>query len=279
MTNTFEAKQTARRDRLTAAADRADDRADAAYKRADMSEAATGIPFGQPILVGHHSEARHRRAIEKAERAMRTSIDESKRADDLRARAEAVGTGGVSSDDPEAVAKLTRQLEAAEQAQEQMKAANKTIRKWAKKGVNHETTGPDFDAYAAELAQIGDTFTATRARELVKPGFGGMGFASFSLSNNSANIARLKKRIEALAAAAKRETKTHEVEGVCKIIENAEANRVQFIFPGKPDEQTRAALKSNGFRWAPSESAWQRQLNNAGIYAARRVIAALGITL
>ena len=278
MTNNFEAKQNARRDRLAAAADRADDRANAAYKRADMSEAATGIPFGQPILVGHHSEGRHRRAIDRAAKAMDTSIAETKRAEELRARADAVGTGGVSSDDPEAIAKLTRQLEEAEEAQEQMKAANKIIRKWAKKGVNHETTGPDFDGYAADLAQVGSAFTATRARELVTPGFGGFGFASFSLSNNSANIARLKKRIASLTAAAKRETKTHDG-GICQIIENAEANRVQIIFPGKPDEQTRAVLKSNGFRWAPSESAWQRQLNNAGIYAARRVIAALGITL
>ena len=33
-----------------------------------------------------------------------------------------------------------------------------------------------------------------------------------------------------------------------------------------------------GFRWAPSENAWQRQLNNAGIYAARRILAGLGVS-
>lgn len=31
-------------------------------------------------------------------------------------------------------------------------------------------------------------------------------------------------------------------------------------------------LKSRGFRWSPSEGAWQRLLNNAGIYAARYVV-------
>lgn len=278
MTNAYEAKQAARRARLEAAADRAEARADAAYKRADMSEAATGIPFGQPILVGHHSEARHRRAIEKADRAMRASIEESKRAADLRGRAAAVGTGGVSSDDPDAIAKLTDQLEKAEKTQEQMKAANKIIRKWMKKGVTHDTTGPDFDAFAAELAQLGRAFTPENARNLITPSMGTVGFPAYALSNNTANMTRIKKRIAALTAAAQRETKSHDFQGVCQVIENAEANRVQIIFPGKPDADTRAMLKSNGFRWAPSENAWQRQLNNAGIYAARRVLAALGVT-
>lgn len=278
MTNAYEAKQAARRDRLEAAADRAEARADHAYKRADMSEATTGIPFGQPVLVGHHSEARHRRAIEKADRAMRASIEESKRATELRGRAAAVGTGGISSDDPDAIAKLTDQLEKAEKTQELMKAANKIIRKWMKRGVTHETTGPDFDAMAEELAQLGRAFSVEEVRKLIKPYLGSVGFASFSLSNNTANMARIKKRIEALKAAAQRETKAHDYQGICEVIENTEANRVQIIFPGKPDADTRAALKSNGFRWAPSEKAWQRQLNNAGIYAARRVLAALGVT-
>lgn len=277
--NSYEAKQEARRNRLEAAADRAEARAEAAYKRADMSEAATGIPFGQPVLVGHHSEGRHRRAIEKADKAMRASIDESKRAAELRERAAGVGTAGVSSDDPEAIAKLTEQLAKAEQVQEQMKEANKIIRKWMKKGVTHQTTGGDFDGLANELAQIGSSFTPENVRSLITPSMGTVGFPSFRLTNNSANISRLKKRIAALTAAAQRETKAYDFQGVCEVIQNAEANRVQIIFPGKPDADTRATLKSNGFRWAPSENAWQRQLNNAGIYAARRVLTALGVSL
>jgi hypothetical protein len=61
-----------------------------------------------------------------------------------------------------------------------------------------------------------------------------------------------------------------------RLVENAEAARIQLIFPGKPDEATRSLLKSNGFRWAPSESAWQRHLNNAGRWAAERVLKELG---
>ena len=51
--------------------------------------------------------------------------------------------------------------------------------------------------------------------------------------------------------------------------------RIQFLFDDKPDEDTRSLLKSHGFRWAPSEGAWQRLLNDNGRSAARAVKAAL----
>lgn len=50
-----------------------------------------------------------------------------------------------------------------------------------------------------------------------------------------------------------------------------------ILFPGKPDASVRDLLKANGFRWAPSEGAWQRHLNNGGRYAASRVIASLQV--
>ena len=105
--NSFEAKQAARKAQLEAAADRAEDRANAAYGRADMSESATGIPFGQPILVGHHSEKRHRAAIARSDAAMRKSVDEGKKADALRSKAASVGTGGIASP-VSATAKVSR---------------------------------------------------------------------------------------------------------------------------------------------------------------------------
>ena len=39
----------------------------------------------------------------------------------------------------------------------------------------------------------------------------------------------------------------------------------------KPDADTRAELKSSGFRWAPSVGAWQRQLTDNAIRAADRL--------
>ena len=46
---------------------------------------------------------------------------------------------------------------------------------------------------------------------------------------------------------------------------NQEDNRLQVVFDGMPDADTRAELKSSGFRWAPSVGAWQRQLTDNAI--------------
>jgi hypothetical protein len=43
---------------------------------------------------------------------------------------------------------------------------------------------------------------------------------------------------------------------------NKDINRLQLKFDNIPDANTRAILKSNGFRWSPREKAWQRQLGD-----------------
>jgi len=58
----------------------------------------------------------------------------------------------------------------------------------------------------------------------------------------------------------------------CKLIKNYSENRIQFLFNEKPSEEVRNLLKHWGFRWSPSNAAWQRQLNNAGLYAAKCIV-------
>lgn len=53
-------------------------------------DAVGDIPFGQPILVGHHSERRHRNALERSSRKMQQSISEQERADYWNTRADRV---------------------------------------------------------------------------------------------------------------------------------------------------------------------------------------------
>lgn len=77
-----------RAERMETHAENAQQRAAIAFDRADLSEGKSGIPFGQPILVGHHSERRHRRAIERADNAMRKGIEESDKAKYFERRAE-----------------------------------------------------------------------------------------------------------------------------------------------------------------------------------------------
>ena len=58
-----------------------------------------------------------------------------------------------------------------------------------------------------------------------------------------------------------------------KVVENAEIMRLQLFFDGKPDAETRAVLKSHGFRFAPTQNnAWQRQLTDNAKYALQKVI-------
>jgi len=47
--------------------------------------------------------------------------------------------------------------------------------------------------------------------------------------------------------------------------------RLQLVFDGKPSDGCCAALKSAGFRWAPSQGAWQRQLTDNARAALRRI--------
>lgn len=98
----------------------------------------------------------------------------------------------------------------------------------------------------------------------------------YYLKNNNAEIRRIKARIaeiERLKKEAKNPNteKYQHVDGV-EVVENSEAMRIQLMFDGKPDEETRNILKSNGFRWSPSFKAWQRQLNSNGMYATKRVL-------
>ncbi|MFD9007759.1 DUF3560 domain-containing protein [Streptomyces sp. NPDC059552] len=75
----FGEAETDREQRAAGRADRFSDRADRA---ADASEAAlaearrigSAILFGQPILVGHHSEKRHRAALDRIDSNMRTRV-------------------------------------------------------------------------------------------------------------------------------------------------------------------------------------------------------------
>ena len=119
-------KQEDKRERFEARADKAQAASSAAYQAS--SRIVNGIPMGQPILVGHHSEKRHRRDLARSDNAMRKSIDESDKAAHYRGRAASVGSGGVSSDDPDAVDKLRERVADLEQQRDLAKKVNKAYR-------------------------------------------------------------------------------------------------------------------------------------------------------
>ena len=58
-----------------------------------------------------------------------------------------------------------------------------------------------------------------------------------------------------------------------RLVGNTVLDRVQLVFPGKPDAEIRAEMKARAFRWSPREGAWQRQLTANGVRAAHQVLA------
>lgn len=65
---------------------------------------------------------------------------------------------------------------------------------------------------------------------------------------------------------------TVEVNGV-QIVKNYDLDRVQIIFPGKPEREKIAALKGEAWNWSPRNSAWQRKLTDAAFRSAQRLAA------
>lgn len=168
-----------------------------------------------------------------------------------------VGTGGISSDDPQAVEKLEAKLAALEKNQEMMKAANAAIRmKDPAKG----------DAKLAELGYTPEDIAKLRAPDFC----GRIGYPAYALQNNNANIRRIRGRIAELKKRTENTPEGWEFDGG-RVVVNTTENRLQIIFDGKPDADIRTELKGEGFRWAPSQGAWQRQLTDNAMRAARRL--------
>jgi hypothetical protein len=80
----------------------------------------------------------------------------------------------------------------------------------------------------------------------------------------------MKQRLANLEKAETEETTETTINSVT-IRDSVEDNRVQLYFPDKPNEEIRALLKSNGFRWARSLGAWQRHRSYGAMYWAQEI--------
>ena len=273
--NNYEAKQAARRERLLNQAEKARgeaaEAAEAGEARRRMSDR---IPMGQPILVGHHSERRHRRDIKRIDQAFSKQHEAYEKAQQLERRAAGVGRGGVSSDDPDAIAKLRVQLASDEASRDAGKAVNKLIGAAVRKAKKAAGEDGNLD-YEAIVRGLNLGAADERAMVAACRMYQGYRAPKYDFANVGANIRRLKARIAELEAAAEA-PEAEAIEGVgFRIEQDKDANRVRIYFDEKPSTEKRTLLKSEGFRWAPSVGAWQRQLTANGIAAAQHVASRL----
>lgn len=237
---------------------------DASAEASDLHERARKmadvIPFGQPILVGHHSEGRDRRYRDRIHATFSKSFEAQNKAAYYQQRAaSAASNRAIYSDDPYATDKMEQKIAQAQKLQEAMKMINTVIRKHAKEG---------REAQIKALIEIGQP--AERAAELVTPDFcGRIGFPQYALTNNNANIRRMIERLGMLKTA--KAMPAIAVEGTAARFEDDPAgNRVRLFFPGKPDEAIRGRLKAAGFRWKPTAGAWQAYRNFHTLETARK---------
>ena len=193
------------------------------------------------------------RKKEKQNAARDRNMQEWQDVQGLLDKIRSTGMGGISADDPQTVQKLEAKLASLVEAQENMKAINAYYRK-------HGTLDGCTVLPEKQIQALQQDMKSSWHLE-PKP------FQSFELSNNNAEIRRTRARIEELKRHGEKEYSGWTFDGG-RVEANKEVNRLQIFFDGKPDEATREELKANGFRWAPSAGAWQRQLNDNAYRAA-----------
>ena len=159
--------------------------------------------------------------------------------------------------------RLEEKLLELEERHAKMVKANAELRKIFKKNLSKEDTILQYAEYLKnngftdkEIKSISDF--AQRQ---------GVNVLSFYTTNSSAEIRRIKQRIET----EKKLQKTAEIKGDSDkfyfnggyVYNDYAENRVKIHFDEKPSEEIRSFLKKSGqnYKWSPFNKVWQRQLN------------------
>jgi len=181
----------------------------------------------------------------------------------------AIAAGGMASAE---LLDLRARLDKREAAHRRMKAVNEIIRR-------NKFKAGDGAALSAVITERGFPMNPNLCGMLLhKESWQAPGFQAYELTNNNAEIKRLRGRIAEVEAKAQRiadagdEPTAREINGV-RIVEDQADDRLRLFFPGKPAPAIISDLKGRGFRWSPTAGAWQRQLTQNARHAAECVVA------
>ena len=166
----------------------------------------------------------------------------------------------IYSKEEDAVNQLEKKLNNLEKSQKRMREANAYYRK----------NGTMKGFYGITESESKKTDSSIQNSMYKKP------YATFELTNNLANINQVKERIETIKKIKSSDEKKYKKVKGLDVVENKELMRIQLKFDSKPDEKTRELLKSNGFKWSPTNSAWQRQLTSNAQRSTNKVLTELG---
>ena len=160
----------------------------------------------------------------------------------------------ILSNDENVIELLTEKIADLEAEKESMKALNAYYRK------NETIEG--YDGLITQDMQMHLDFVFK---------FNFIHCSLFDTSNINQEIKRNRDRLTQIQRVKDAGTSETEYNGF-RVVEKSELMRLQIIFNGKPEPEVRDILKSNGFKWAPSQSAWQRQLTSNAKYSLKRVV-------
>jgi hypothetical protein len=163
----------------------------------------------------------------------------------------AIARQPIRSDEVDAIEQLEKKIAQLEENQRIMKEVNKIVR--------NKKLDQQSKVEAIKELNVSDELLNYMRRS------GEGKFPSFRLTNNNANIRRLKGRLIVLQAEAEREEvedkETTILGEAVTIVENKADVRLQLFFNGKPPHRVIDLLKRNAFKWSRKNSAWQRLLN------------------
>ena len=180
--------------------------------------------------------------------------------------------------------KLSRFEENTKKQLDRMTPDNKQIERWRQGKWSHGETISADDPLAREKLSAKLEYLKTNHENMKAANRAARGSAekphpSWELSNSNQQIKATEQRLKQLEqSAARSATSTASAGtsfkgGTMKV--NTEINRLQLVFDGKPSAEVRAQLKANGFRWSPTQGAWQRQNTPNAEAAANRIMQSL----
>lgn len=159
--------------------------------------------------------------------------------------------------------RLKDKLKALEESHDKAVKANAEIRKLKKLNLSFNETITKIEEY---LLNNGFTSKEVESITSVSKRHENLNWVGFHTTNSSAEIRRIKQRIEL----EEKLKKTAEVKGDSEkyhfdggyIFNDYSENRIKIHFDEKPNEEIRSFLKSSGhnFKWSPFNKVWQRQL-------------------
>jgi DNA repair exonuclease SbcCD ATPase subunit len=244
-----------RRERLEAKIERRREWAAKAHVKSEqrfaaVSRIADNIPFGQPILVGHHSEKHARRDAERIHNGIAKAVELADMANHHESKAgglEAQLATTIFSDDENAVDAPEAKVAKLEKRRDDMKAINKA---WKKKDAKA------LEPFGLSLEKLAEQIATLPSYQQAQP------FPGYSLTNIGGRIRQAKKRIEEVK---RRHSRQSQAEAAGGVVVTDCGDYVQVTFAEKPEREVLDALRSAGFWWAGGSWTGRKEALPSGI--------------